>query len=298
MSALRPPFAERLGEAMERKRSRLVVGIDPVLERLPAALRALPPERALAAFAEEICDAVAEHAVAVKPQAAFFERYGARGWSAFEHAVRAAAQRGLLVIADAKRGDIGSTAAAYADAFLGDDPETCAPFIDALTVNPYLGLDALEPFAERARTGGRGLFVLARTSNPGSRDFQERSSAGEPLYLAVARAVAVWSRPWVGPSGYGPVGLVAGATFPAELPLLREAAPQAILLLPGIGAQGGRIDGVRAAFDEAGKGAVVASSREIIYAYERAAGGAAESSWQAAVRSAARATKDAIEAAL
>ncbi|MEM7261504.1 MAG: orotidine-5'-phosphate decarboxylase, partial [Planctomycetota bacterium] len=179
------PFSVRLGQRVQSIGSRLVVGIDPVIERFPAPLRDQDAESALVAFSDGILSAVRDTAAAVKPQIAFFERHGWPGWRALQAVVERAASYGVPVILDAKRGDIGSTAQAYADALLGDDPETPGPWVDALTVNPYLGGDSVAPFLERAVKGHRGLFVLSRTSNPGGGDFQSRETDGEPLYLGV-----------------------------------------------------------------------------------------------------------------
>jgi len=287
------PFADRLFARVRQLESRLVVGIDPVLDRLPASISSAEPESALVAFGRGILEAVEGVAAAVKPQAAYFERYGWRGWRALEAICADACARGIPVILDAKRGDIGSTAAAYAAGLLGDDPDTVGPSVDALTVNPYLGSDALEPFL--ARVGqGRGLFVLARTSNPGGAELQGHGPAGCPLYLEVARAVADWNRGSLGETGFGSVGLVAGATYPEELGRIRAVAPQAPLLIPGIGAQGGDPREIAAAFDGEGLGAVVNSSRGIIFAFDQRS----DLPWQDAVRDAALATRDRIGAAL
>ncbi len=289
------PFAERVHERMERLGTRLVVGLDPEVERLPEALARHSIEDRLVAFGDGVLDAIERAAAAVKPQAAFFERHGWRGLRALERVVQGAAARAIPVILDGKRGDIGSTARAYADAYLGDDPETLGPWVDALTVNPYLGRDSLEPFIERARAGRRGIFVLARTSNPGSAQFQELRTPEVPLYLQVARAAREWGAGLAGASGYGPIGLVAGATFPEEMRAVRGAAPEAILLLPGVGAQGGEIEALAGAFDVRRGGALISSSRAILYAFERGDGARG---WQDAVARAAERMRDDIERAL
>ncbi|MFN0059131.1 MAG: orotidine-5'-phosphate decarboxylase [Planctomycetota bacterium] len=288
------PFAERIAQRSRAISSRLVVGLDPVLDRMPTALSQVDPERALESFAAGVLEVVAHDALAVKVQVAFYERYGWRGWRALQHTVEFAARLGIPVIADAKRGDIGTTAAAYADAFLGDDPATPGPFVDALTINPYLGGDSIAPFLERAIAGRRGLFLLARTSNPGGADFQGRETNGEALYLAVARAATAWQTHALGGTlvGYGPLGLVSGATFPTELRAIRAAAPHSVLLLPGIGAQGAKVTDVLDAFDAAGDGAVAAASRSIIYAT------ATSADWQAPIAAAARAHRLELEDAL
>ena len=264
--ATQMPFADRLCSRIERCSSRLVVGLDPVLERMPTTLGGQDPEEALVSFCVAVLEAVADKVAAVKPQSAFFERHGWQGVRALQRVVVEAAKRDIPVILDAKRGDIGSTAAAYAAAYLGDDPTTLGPSVDALTVNPYLGSDSMEPFIEHARDGGRGLFVLARTSNPGGGEFQQIADADGPVFLAVARSVERWGEALIGDCGYSPIGLVAGATYADDLVALREAAPHAFFLLPGIGAQGGDVSALSAVFDDRGLGGLVASSRSIIYA--------------------------------
>lgn len=284
-------FADRVLAAGKQRKSALVVGLDPVLSRFPNGLRDLPVEEALVAFGRGVIDAVREFVVAVKPQIAFYEQFGWPGWRAFQSTVEYARERDVLVIADAKRGDIGSTAEAYAQAFLGDDPSTPGPYVDALTINPYLGGDSVQPFLDRALAGGKGLFLLARTSNPGGADFQNRKTDGEPLYLAVAKASQEWMSAAVARvlgddaepatrDRYGALGLVAGATFPHELAEIRAAAPRSLILLPGLGAQGGKPEDLRVAFDERGQGALASSSRAIIYAYQDSS---SSSDWTEAV---------------
>ncbi|MGE3166103.1 MAG: orotidine-5'-phosphate decarboxylase [Planctomycetota bacterium] len=289
------PFADRVAERSARLETRLVVGLDPQLEFFPTALQALEPEEALVRFSAGVLDAVRDLAVAVKPQIAFFEQYGWRGLRAFQRCVEQAAAWGIPVIADCKRGDIGSTATAYARAFLGDDPQTPGPYVDAVTLSPYLGRDSLAPFVTRAQAAGRGLFVLARTSNPGARDLQDRATDGEPLYLGVARWIEAWSRETLGACGYGPLGLVCGATYPQELAELRAAAPHCLFLVPGLGAQGGKPEDLRLAFDARGYGALPSSSRAILYPWGSMPGPA--TGWLASIHAAADETRCAIEAA-
>lgn len=286
-------FADRLLERMRRLETCLVVGLDPQLEYFPHGLRELEPEAALTHFCTGVLEAVREEAVAVKPQIAFFEQFGWRGLRAFQHCVERAASWGIPVIADCKRGDIGSTATAYARAFLGDDESTPGPYIDAVTLSPYLGRDSLEPFAAQAIAGRRGLFVLARTSNPGARDLQDRRTDGEPLYLGVARWIDRWSHENPGSCGYGPLGLVCGATYPQELAELRAAAPHCLFLVPGLGAQGGKPEDLRHAFDTRGFGALPSSSRAILYPW--GSGPGPDEGWVELVHAAARETRLAVE---
>jgi orotidine-5'-phosphate decarboxylase len=243
-------FSDRLADAVERKRSQLVVGLDPVPEQMPV------PD--LLEFCCGIVDAVAEHAVAVKPQSAFFEAHGPEGVRAFFDACAYARGAGLLVIADVKRGDIGSTARAYAAAYA---------FVDALTVNPYLGRDSLEPFVEVCRSRGTGLFCLVKTSNPGSGDVQDLELAnGGLVWQRVAALVRELGEDLVGERGLSSVGAVVGATYPAEIAAARELLPRTPFLLPGIGAQGGAPADVRAAFAAGPAGGLVSASRSVIYA--------------------------------
>ena len=256
-------FADRLVAAVERKGAPLCVGLDPDPALMPEGV-------GVADFCRGIVEAVAGVAVAVKPQSAFFEAQGAHGWTALADVCAYAREAGLLVIADAKRGDVPSTARAYAAAF--------APLADAVTVNPYLGHDSLEPFFAR---DGLGVFVLVKTSNPSSVDLQDLALAdGRPLWQHVAGLVDRWGRDLVGANGLSSVGAVVGATFPQEVAEARELLPRSVLLLPGVGAQGARAEDLAAAFSVGPAGAIVTASRSVIYA-DRGAG------WQEAAAAAA-----------
>ncbi len=301
-------FGDRLAEAVAARRSALVVGLDPQVERFPAALRpsteaAGGDPRRLAAeaireFDAAVIELVAPFAVAVKPQIAFYEQWGPEGIAAYEHAIACAHDAGLLVIGDVKRGDIGSTAAAYARAHLGWPPDPGVPrhaFADAITVNPLLGTDSVAPFLEAASKGGAGLFVLVRTSNPSAREIQDLATGGRPLHETLADLVVAWGAATRGRSGYSSVGAVVGATAPRELQRLRECMPDTWLLVPGVGAQGGTAREVAPAFDRRGLGALVNSSRGILYAF----GDPDASDWKSAIRDASRRLRDDLrEAAL
>lgn len=275
-------FSTRLHAAIRRTRTPIVVGLDPRFDWLPSEVVASARQYhdddvavAAAAF-EEFCvrliDVVAPLVPAVKPQAAFFEELGPDGCLALARIIRYARQAGLVVICDAKRGDIGSTAEAYARAYLaGDDPRAAIWQADALTVNPYLGSDTLDPFVKVAVERGAGVYVLVRTSNPGAGTFQDRSTDGEPLYRSVAKVVEALSDQHLDADGYGPVGAVVGATYPQELAELRQAMPHVPLLIPGYGSQGGTAADVAAAFDANGLGAIVNNSRGINFAFRQPA---------------------------
>ena len=252
-------FSDRLADAVANKRSQLVVGIDPVVAQLPEELRRYEPAEAFRLFGLGLVDAVADHAVAVKPQSAFFEAIGADGVRVFADLCAYARDAGLLVIADAKRGDIGSTARAYAEAFI--------PLADAVTVNPYLGRDSLEPFVDACRREGAGLFCLVKTSNPGSADVQDVALAdGRPLWQHVASLVRELGDELVGRSGLSSVGAVVGATFPEHVAEARALLPRTPFLLPGIGAQGGKPADLAPAFAAGPGSALVSASRSVIYA--------------------------------
>ncbi len=273
----RVAFADRLAVAVERKRSQLVVGLDPRIDLLPMELRGeavlgrASAASAVSRFCKGIVDAVAPYAVAVKPQVAFFEALGSDGWRAFEEVCAYAREVGLLVIADAKRGDIGSTARAYATAFLEPDG-AASPLADALTVNPYLGHDSVEPFLLACRRYGAGVFFLVRTSNAGARDIQDATlSDGTAVWQHVASLVHEWGEDLVGERGLSSVGAVVGATYPRAIGEARRAMPQAVLLLPGVGAQGATPADVARAFTSGPSSALVNASRSVIYAYRDAA---------------------------
>ena len=278
-------FGDRLAAAVERKRSQVLAGLDPRPEQLPVELRgeaALGREQAAAACARFCCgivDAVAPYVVGVKPQIAFFEALGSAGMRAFEDVCAYARAAELIVLADAKRGDIGSTARAYAAAYL-ESREGKPPLADAITVQVYLGRESLEPFLSAARREGAGLFCVLKTSNAGG-DVQDLAlSDGRPLWHHVARLVGSWGEELVGEHGLSSVGAVVGATHPRSVGEARRLLPQSILLLPGVGAQGATPADVARAFTSGPASALVSSSRALIYAFRssdldwRAAAGA------------------------
>jgi orotidine-5'-phosphate decarboxylase len=298
MNCMSEHFADRLIAACRDKGNSLCLGLDPRWEQLPLEIRrrhtACSPEVMAAACAEfclRVVDLVAPLVAVVKPQSAFFEACGPAGLAALQTVLRRAHELGLIAILDSKRNDIASTAEAYADAaFAGtrhDDARHVVWPADAMTINPYLGRDAVEPFLASARKVGSGVFVLVRTSNKGAGQFQDLSCGGKPLYRHVAEAVAAWSAENPGQSGYGDVGAVVGATHPSELALIRSWVPQVLFLVPGYGAQGGSAGDVAAAFRDDGTGAVVSSSRGIIGAFAPA-----EPHWEHVIEQATRAAID------
>ncbi len=302
MSDSTMPFVDQLIEAQVAKRSIVIAGLDPHPTLLPPdvieeASDAPAIERACRAyrrFCFEILEAVEPEVVAVKPQIAFFELLGSAGIAVFEEVVHRARSLGLLVIGDLKRGDIGSTAEAYASAWLGGGTFSEQPLkrieLDALTINPYLGSDGIRPFLARAQERAHGLFILVRTSNPSSAELQELECdrEGTLLYQRVGDLVAEWGRESLGAHGYSSVGAVVGATFPKSLSALRSRLPSVPFLLPGYGAQGGGIAAVEAGLDDRGLGAWVSASRSIAFAYRSAPVG---TDWRTAAREAARAMR-------
>lgn len=275
-------FADRLTEAIKAKNSVVCVGLDPQLAKLPEALvkNAVieygetfeAAAHAYLEFNKGIIDEVKDLVVAVKPQLAFYEELGHHGIWAFEETCKYARAAGLIVIADGKRNDIGSTAEAYARAFLegtdlfGHIKEVVAA--DALTVNPYLGYDGIKPFLKPCREMGKGIFVLVRTSNPSSGDIQGRVSVDEKMSIAelMGNFVESWGSDDIGECAYSFIGAVVGATFPTEAAKLRKLMPSTIFLVPGYGAQGAGAEETKPCFDKDGLGALVVSARGIIYA--------------------------------
>jgi orotidine-5'-phosphate decarboxylase len=253
-------FADKWFAACGDKGAPVCVGLDPVLDRLPTTPG--DPIVAIEKWCREILDAVAPFVPAVKPQLACFERYGSQGMAVYERIVNHAHQLGLLVIADAKRGDIGLSSDHYAAAFF--DPDHAA---DALTVSAYLGPDTLQPVINAAAKGGQGLFALVRTSNPGSDAFQSLKLAdGRTVSEAMANIIATLGNAHVGDCGYSLLGAVVGATKPEDAVELRSRMPEQIFLVPGFGAQGGSAKDVKACFDANGQGAIITASRSVIFA--------------------------------
>ena len=273
---------DKLCEKIKKTGAPVVVGLDPMLSYVPEKLQAAAfakygetPEGAAEAiwqFNKGIVDAVYDLIPAVKPQIAMYEQFGVEGMKAFQKTVDYCHEKGLIVIGDVKRGDIGSTSAAYAAGHLGKvqiGSKTYSAFNeDFATVNPYLGTDGIEPFLRVCREEKKGLFILVKTSNPSSGEFQDRLIEGRPLYEHVAEKVASWGESHMGAS-YSYIGAVVGATYPEVGRALRKVMPKSFILVPGYGAQGGRGADLIDYFNEDGLGAIVNSSRGIIAAYKQ-----------------------------
>ncbi|MGA8904835.1 MAG: orotidine-5'-phosphate decarboxylase [Candidatus Bathyarchaeia archaeon] len=274
-------FADRLIDAVKRKGNPCVVGLDPRVDQMPNfitdALTEKSPEsvrQAIAHFHRTVLDVAAQLVPAVKPQIAFYEQYGLGGILAFMDTIQMAKERGLIVIVDAKRNDVAATAEAYANAFLGrtrlpwgDEPVFDA---DCVTISPFLGRDSLNPFLKACSKYGKGVFILVKTSNPGSRDLQDvkEAESGQPIYVRLARTVAELGQEMIGKNGYSSVGAVVGATFPEQAKELRQLMPRSIILVPGYGSQGGTAQDAAKCFNPDGLGAVVNASRSITYTFQ------------------------------
>jgi orotidine-5'-phosphate decarboxylase len=295
-------FADRLTAAVRKAGNPILVGIDPRAEDLPSGfLGAFAQDRrglaeAFRTFGHGVVAAVAPLVPAVKFQTAFYEAYGPEGLDALHQTAKYAQCSGLIVIIDGKRNDIGSTAEAYARAYLGrvaiGDRQEPSWNADALTVNPYLGSDGIIPFVEAAGREDKGVFVLVRTSNPSAGDFQNLVADGRPVYRHVADKLKQWGANSSGACGYSLVGAVVGATYPGELAELREALPGVLFLVPGYGAQGGSAQSVASAFDADGLGAIVNNSRGLTFAYKRPAFARFGDDWQRAIEEAVREMSD------
>lgn len=274
-------FADRLLDAIDRKKTPLIVGLDPVYQNLPTVITTTPGMNdpgaagdciaAILAFSRGVIKSVAPHVAAIKINSAYFERYYGEGWKAYVSLIQEAKAAGLLVIGDVKRSDIGHTAEQYAAATLADTAFTDLGGLsgpDAITVNPYLGMDGIKPFMDVAKKFNKGIFVLLRTSNPSAGEIQAIPAAdGRPVYLHVADHISRWGQEMMGTAGYSAVGAVVGATTGESLAQLRKTLPHTLFLIPGIGAQGGSLHDCRSVFDHHGHGAVISASRSIIFAY-------------------------------
>ncbi|MCD8365857.1 MAG: orotidine-5'-phosphate decarboxylase [Clostridiales bacterium] len=274
----------KLTEKIRKTGAPIVVGLDPMLDYVPAQIQKSAfaefgetlrgAAEAIWRFNKEIIDATYDLIPAVKPQVAMYEQFGVEGLKAFQRTVDYCHEKDLVVIGDVMRGDIGSTSAAYAAGHLGTvrvGSKVCSAFNeDFITVNPYLGSDGIKPFIKVCREEKKGLFILVKTSNPSSGEFQDRLIDGKPLYEHVAEKVAAWGEECMG-DDYSYIGAVVGATYPEVGRVLRRVMPKSFILVPGYGAQGGRGKDLVHYFNEDGLGAIVNSSRGIIAAYRQEA---------------------------
>lgn len=274
---------DKLVSNIKKTNAPVVVGLDPMLDYIPTYImdKAIKEQgetlqaaaTAIWEYNKGIIDAVHDLIPAVKPQIAMYEQFGIPGLKAFEKTVAYCKEKGLVVIGDIKRGDIGSTSVAYAIGHLGSvtiGNTVCRGFDeDFVTVNPYLGTDGVKPFVDVCKEEKKGIFVLVKTSNPSSGEFQDREVDGRPLYEIVGEKVDKWGEDVIGKSGYSLVGSVVGATYPQMGKILRDIMPKSYILVPGYGAQGGTADALRPYFNEDGLGAIVNSSRGIICAYKQ-----------------------------
>lgn len=275
-------FGDRIIEAVRKKGSPVAVGLDPQLQSLPPEIKArhfkrygkgfLGASRAVLEFNRRVLDVISPHVGIVKLQIAFYEALGPNGIDSYQKTIRLALKKGLLVIGDIKRGDVEHTAEAYALAHLGEvdiDGFAARGYdVDAVTLNPYLGSDSISPFLKIAKARGKGIFVVVKSTNPSSKDFQDKLCGKERLCELVAKKVDAWGRGLVGRHGYSGVGAVVAARSPALGIHLRRLMPRAFFLIPGYGAQGTRAKDIVPYFNSDGYGAIVSSSRAIIFAYE------------------------------
>ena len=275
----------KLINKIQKTKAPVVVGLDPMLSYVPEHIQKKAfaeygetlegAAEAIWQFNKEIVDKTYDLIPAVKPQIAMYEQFGIEGLKAYKKTVDYCKSKDLVVIGDIKRGDIGSTSAAYAVGHLGKvqvGSKTYAGFDeDFATVNPYLGSDGVKPFIDVCKQENKGLFILVKTSNPSSGEFQDQKIDGKPLYELVGEKVAQWGEEHMGESGYSYVGAVVGATYPEQGEILRKVMPKSFILVPGYGAQGGKGKDLVHFFNEDGLGAIVNSSRGIIAAYKQEA---------------------------
>ena len=270
---------DRLVNKIKEMNNPTVIGLDPRYDMLPNCIK-----EKYGIDVKSICEGILEYnkalidatydiIPAVKPQIAFYEMFGVDGINCFKETCKYAKEKGMIIIADIKRGDIGSTAAGYSNAYLGEtlvgNKKESFFDIDFVTVNPYLGIDGIKPFIEDAQKYGKGIFILVKTSNPSSAELQDlRLESGETVYEKVAELVKSWGEELIGENKYSSVGAVVGATHPIQLKELRALMPNTFFLIPGYGAQGGKAEDIALGFDENGIGGIVNASRSLMCAYK------------------------------
>lgn len=256
-----------------------VIGLDPRYEMLPKCVTSKYDQtlegvaKAIIEYNKALIDSTCDIIPAIKPQIAFYEMFGIPGMEAFRETCQYAKEKGMIVIADIKRGDIGSTAAGYSNAFLGKTPigdkQEAIYDVDFITVNPYMGTDCVKPFIEDCKKYNKGIFILVKTSNPSSGELQDQKlENGEEVYSQVANLVEKWGEELQGENGYSSVAAVVGATYPEQLEQIRKIAPHTYFLIPGYGAQGGKANDIALGFDAKGLGGIVNASRSLMCAYK------------------------------
>lgn len=270
---------DQLIEKIKIMKNPTVIGLDPRYEMLPKCVKDKYPKtlegvgQAIIEYNKALIDEIYDIIPAIKPQIAFYEMYGIPGMQAFKVTCEYAKQKGMFVIADIKRGDIGSTAQGYSNAYLGktkiEENEQSLYDIDFVTVNPYMGTDCVKPFIDDCKKYNKGLFILVKTSNPSSGELQDvKLENGEEVYTRVAKYVEKWGEELRGEYNYSSISAVVGATYPEQLKQLRQIAPHTYFLIPGYGAQGGKAEDIALGFDENGLGGIVNASRSLMCAYK------------------------------
>lgn len=271
---------DNLIEKIKQTNNPTVMGLDPRYDMLPKCITNKYPQnikgacQAILEFNKALIDATYDIIPAIKPQIAFYEMFGVDGIEVFKETCKYAKQKGMIIIADIKRGDIGSTAAGYSNAYLGKTPlcEKEEPIFDVefITVNPYLGIDGIKPFIEACKKYAKGIFILVKTSNPSSGELQDlKLENGKTVYETVGELVNEWGKELVGENEYSSIGAVVGATYPNQLQTLRKIMPNTYFLIPGYGAQGGKAEDIALGFDEKGLGGIVNASRSLMCAYKQ-----------------------------
>lgn len=270
---------DKLIEKIKETGNPTVMGLDPRFEMLPECVTNKYPKtlegvaEAIIEYNKALIDATYDIIPAIKPQIAFYEMFGIPGMKAFEETCKYAKEKGMIIIADIKRGDIGSTAAGYSNAYLGKtkigDIEQSIFDVDFVTVNPYMGTDCVKPFIEDCKKYNKGLFILVKTSNPSSGELQDiKLESGEEVYTNVAKLVEKWGEELIGEYNYSSIAAVVGATYPKQLADIRKTAPHTFFLIPGYGAQGGKPEDIALGFDDNGLGGIVNASRSLMCAYK------------------------------
>lgn len=270
---------DQLIEKIKMMKNPTVIGLDSRYEMLPKCVKEKYPKtlegvgQSIIEYNKALIDAIYDIIPAIKPQIAFYEMYGIPGMQVFKETCEYAKQKGMFVIADIKRGDIGSTAQGYSNAYLGktkiEEKEQSLYDIDFVTVNPYMGTDCVKPFIDDCKKYNKGLFILVKTSNPSSGELQDvKLENGEEVYTRVAKYVEKWGEKLRGEYNYSSISAVVGATYPEQLKQLRQIAPHTYFLIPGYGAQGGKAEDIALGFDENGLGGIVNASRSLMCAYK------------------------------